>query len=115
MTGPVNEGTGGRNLHPDQLPGLGLNPAVTITSSSYVPRDTHQPRGKRPWCPTCDTDLHLEVESPTVPGRQAGTLAVAVLCSNCRRSRVLDTTAEHLAALSAQRTRGCPLPHLTAP
>lgn len=88
---------------------------MTTASSSYIPRDAHPPRGKRPWCPKCDTDLHLKVESPTVPGRQAGTLAVAVLCSNCRRSRVLDTTAEHLAALSAQPTRGCPFPYLKAP
>ena len=88
---------------------------MTTTSSSYVPRGMHEPRGERPWCPTCDTDLHLEVESPTVSGRQAGTLAVAVLCSNCRRSRVLDTTAEHLAALSAQPARGCRFPYLKAP
>lgn len=74
---------------------------MTTASSSYVPCHAHQPRGKRPWCPTCDTDLHLEVESPAVPGRQDDTLVVAVLCSKCGRSRVLDTTAEHVAALAA--------------
>jgi hypothetical protein len=47
----------------------------------------------------CDTDAHLLVESPAVPGRLAGILAVAVNCSMCRRSRVLETTAEYIAAL----------------
>lgn len=93
----------------DQFP---LGPASA--SSSYFPRHVHQPKGKRPWCPTCDTDLYLEVESPAVSGRQAGTLAVAVLCSNCGGSRVLDTTAEHLATLSALPAIASPLPHLAA-
>lgn len=83
---------------------------MTTTSSSYVPRGMHEPRGERPWCPTCDTDLHLELDSPSVPGRKAGTLAVAVLCSSCRRSRVVNTTAEHLAALSARPTGGSRFP-----
>jgi hypothetical protein len=74
---------------------------MTIAPNSYLPRDENQPRVKRPWCPECDTDLHLVIESPAVPGRQAGSLAVAVHCSQCRQSRVLDTTEELLAALPA--------------
>jgi hypothetical protein len=74
---------------------------VTTTSNSYVPRDMYQPRGKRPWCAECDTDLHLTAESPAVRGRRTGTLVVAVHCSKCRQSRVLDTTEEHLGALPA--------------
>jgi hypothetical protein len=72
---------------------------MTTNTHSYVPRDVYQPRGKRPWCTNCDTDVHLLVESPPVTGRRAGTLAVAVHCSQCRASRVLDTTADHVAAL----------------
>ena len=83
---------------------------MTTSLSSYVPRDKDQPRGKRPWCPTCDTDLHLQVASPSVSGRQEGTLAVAVCCPKCHRSRVLDTTAVHLATLSGQLMGACPLP-----
>jgi hypothetical protein len=66
---------------------------------SYIPADRHQPHGKRPWCPDCDTNLHLVVESPAVMGRRYGSIAVAVRCRNCRQSRVLDTTAQHLAVL----------------
>ncbi len=33
--------------------------------STYLPLDTHQPRGKQPWCATCDTDL--EMGSPQTP------------------------------------------------
>jgi hypothetical protein len=82
-----------------------MNPTATPAAGNYIPRHAHQPRGKRPWCPTCDNDVHLEIASPTVSGPQVGTLTVAVLCSNCRRSRVLDTTAEHLAALPAELVR----------
>ncbi|MDQ0618626.1 hypothetical protein [Arthrobacter globiformis] len=78
---------------------------MTATSNSYIPRDAHQPRGKNPWCANCDTDRHLVAESPAVTGRQAGTLVVAVHCSNCRRSRVLDTTEEHLTALPRYSAR----------
>lgn len=70
-----------------------------------MPSHADQPKGKRPWCPNCDTDLHLKVESPAVPGRQPDALAVAVRCAECRRSRVLDTTAEHLAALATYLTK----------
>ncbi|WP_146069257.1 hypothetical protein [Arthrobacter sp. ZGTC412] len=72
---------------------------MTTPSSSYVPWDVHQPRGKRPWCANCDTDQHLLVEFPAVTGKRAGTLAVAVGRSQCRHSRVLDTTAGHVAVL----------------
>ena len=74
---------------------------MSTTTNSYVPRDVHQPRGKQPWCPQCDTDLHLQLESPAVASRREGTLAVAVHCSQCRHSRVLETTAEHVAVLPA--------------
>ncbi|MDQ1052942.1 RNase P subunit RPR2 [Arthrobacter sp. SORGH_AS 212] len=82
-----------------------MNPTATAPTGSYIPRHAHQPRGKRLWCPTCDNDLHLEVESPTISGRQEDTLAVAILCPNCHKSRVLDTTAEHLAALPTGHAR----------
>lgn len=72
---------------------------LTTASYSYVPWELHQPRGKHPWCANCDTDLHLVVEFPAVKGRRAGSLAAAVHCSQCCVSRVLDTTADHLAAL----------------
>ena len=73
---------------------------MTTTTHSYIPRDVHQSRGQHPWCPTCDTDRHLFVESPAVPTRQADTLAVAIRCSKYHRSKVLETTAAHLAALA---------------
>lgn len=76
--------------------------AVTSpAATSYVPRHVHQPRGKRPWCATCDTDLHLMVEFPGVGGK-AGSFAVAVYCSQCCVSRVLDTTMDHVAALPSR-------------
>ncbi len=94
----AHDGPGGCGLHPDQLPGPGLSILTSLTDT-YVPWDVHQPRGKRPWCASCDTDLHLVAEFPAVRGRQSGTLAVAVRCSQCRFSRVVDTTADHVAAL----------------
>ncbi|MFD0045402.1 diacylglycerol/lipid kinase family protein [Pseudarthrobacter scleromae] len=75
---------------------------TTHAATSYVPRDVHQPRGKRPWCANCDTDQHLMVEFPGITGRQAGSLAVAVHCSQCSVSRVLDTTLDHVAALPSR-------------
>ncbi|MET1085920.1 MAG: hypothetical protein ABWY04_02170 [Arthrobacter sp.] len=42
------------------------------------------------------------VESPAITGMQAGSFAVAVHCSQCRVSRVLDTTMDHVAALPAR-------------
>jgi hypothetical protein len=70
---------------------------MTTPLSTYIPRDAHQPRGKRPWCAACDTDIHLSVESPVITDRQTGVLAVALHCSHCRQSRVFDTTEEHVA------------------
>lgn len=82
---------------------------VTQASNSYVPRHTLQPHGKRPWCAHCDTDFHLFVDSPPVLNPRASTVAVAIHCSQCRHSRVLETTAEHVAALPAHT----PIPHET--
>jgi hypothetical protein len=75
---------------------------MTTPSNTYIPRDTHQPRGKRPWCAACDTDIHLSVESPVVTDRPTGILAVALHCSNCRQSRVFDTTEEHVATFPSR-------------
>ncbi|MBT2567131.1 hypothetical protein J7I84_11620 [Arthrobacter sp. ISL-85] len=75
---------------------------VTPASYSYVPRHTLQPHGKHPWCAQCDTDFHLVVDSPAVQNPRASTIAVAVHCSQCSRSRVLETTAEYVAALPSQ-------------
>ncbi|MDP9696798.1 UNVERIFIED_ORG: hypothetical protein J2X79_004381 [Arthrobacter globiformis] len=54
---------------------------MTMAPNSYLPRDENQPRGKRPWSAECDTDLHLIIKSPAVPGRPAGSLPVAFRCS----------------------------------
>lgn len=74
---------------------------MSTTSNSYVPRGAHQPRGKRPWCATCNINQHLMVESPAVTEPRTDTLVVAVRCSLCGRSRVLETTAEHVGAVTA--------------
>ena len=71
---------------------------MIMAPNSYLPA-TKISHSETPWCAECDTDLHLVIESPAVPGRLAGSLAVAVHCSKCRQSRVLDTTEELLAAL----------------
>jgi hypothetical protein len=75
---------------------------MTTTSNTYIPRNAHQPRGKQPWCPGCDTDVHLLVESPAVTDGRTGILAVALHCSKCRVSRVVDTTAEYIATVPAR-------------
>jgi hypothetical protein len=75
---------------------------MSTPSNTYIPRDAHQPRGKRPWCAACDTDIHLSVESPVVTDRPTGILAVALHCSNCRQSRVFDTTEEHVATFPSR-------------
>lgn len=75
---------------------------MTTISSTYLPRDAHQPRGKKPWCAACDTDLHLVVDSIAVMDRQRETLAVAFNCSKCGGSRVLSTTAGFVAAILAR-------------
>ena len=68
-------------------------------SNSYLPRDAHQPRGRRPWCATCDTDRHLLADAVTTLDPLRDTLAAAVSCARCGGSRVLATTADFLAAI----------------
>lgn len=75
---------------------------MTVLSNTYLPRDAHQPRGRRPWCATCDTDQHLLVDDVTTLDPHQETLAVAVNCARCGGSRVLATTAAFLAAISAR-------------
>ena len=72
---------------------------MTITSSTYLPRDAHQPRGRRPWCATCETDRHLLVDSVTTMNTQREILAAAISCTNCGSSHVVATTAAFLAAI----------------
>ncbi|WP_264356075.1 hypothetical protein [Pseudarthrobacter sp. MM222] len=72
---------------------------MSVTSNTYLPRDAHQPRGRRPWCATCDTDRHLLADAVTTLNPQQDTLAVAVSCARCGGSRVLATTAALLAAI----------------
>ena len=60
---------------------------------------TYRPRGRRLWCPTCDTDRHLLLDSVTTIDEQQEALAAAITCARCRRSRVLTTTAAFVAAL----------------
>lgn len=72
---------------------------MTVTSSTYLPRDAHQPRGRRPWCATCDTDRHLLLDSVTTMNPQRETLAAAISCTNCGSSHVVATTAAFLAAI----------------
>jgi hypothetical protein len=76
---------------------------MTITSSTYLPRDAHQPRGRRPWCAACDTDRHLLLDSVTTMNRQRETLAAAISCTNCGSSHVVATTAAFLAAIPGQQ------------
>jgi hypothetical protein len=75
---------------------------------TYLPRDSMQPRGGRPWCAACDTDSYLEVGSVVVLDARKGTLAAAVSCSQCLGSRVLATTSELMAVALAGA------PHLAA-
>lgn len=69
---------------------------------TYLPRDSFQPRGGRPWCADCDTDSYLAVDSVVVLDARKNTLAAAVSCSQCRGSRVLATTSELMAAVLAK-------------
>ncbi len=84
-------------------------------SSTYRPLDAHQPRGKQPWCATCDTDVHLVVDSITMMDRHSETLAAAFNCAKCGGARVLSTTAGFVAAVLARSTANGPprdlLPH----
>ena len=74
---------------------------MSAISSTYLPLDAHQPRGKQPWCATCDTDLHLVVDSITVMDHRRETLAVAFNCAKCGGARVLSTIAGFVAAVLA--------------
>ncbi|HEY9356563.1 MAG TPA: hypothetical protein VIQ52_09690 [Arthrobacter sp.] len=71
-------------------------------SCTYLPRDSLQPRGGRPWCSDCDTDSYLAVDSVVVLDARRNTLAAAVSCSQCRGARVLATTSEFIAAVLAR-------------
>ena len=79
---------------------------MTATSSTYLPRDAHQPRGRRPWCAACGTDRHLLVDSVTVMNPQRETLAAAISCTNCSNSHVVATTAAFLASLTGRNGNG---------
>lgn len=73
---------------------------MTVTSGTYRPAAAHQPRGGRPWCANCHTDQHLAAGSVTVLDAREQTLAVAVTCTRCGGSRVLETTKAFAAALA---------------
>lgn len=82
---------------------------MTVTSNSYLPREAHQPRGRTPWCATCDTDRHLLVDSVTLMNPRHETLAAAISCTKCSSSHVVATTAAFLAAICIQQSnRGTP-------
>ena len=72
---------------------------MSITSNTYLPRDAHQPRGRRPWCASCDTDRHLTADSVTMMNPRQETLAAAISCTQCGNSHVVATTAAFLAAI----------------
>lgn len=72
---------------------------MSTTSHTYLPRDAHQPRGRRLWCAACNTDQHLLVESVTTLNPQQQTLAAATTCTKCSGSRVMATTAAFVAAV----------------
>jgi hypothetical protein len=76
---------------------------VPVPAGTYVPRDTHQRMGRRPWCTDCDSDYHLLVDTITDLDRRQDTLAVAFNCTRCGGSRVLATTAQFVAAIMARR------------
>ncbi|MDQ0029034.1 hypothetical protein [Arthrobacter bambusae] len=87
---------------------------MSTISSTYFPRDAQQPRGKQPWCATCDTDLHLVVDSIAIMDRISDTLAVAFSCAGCGGSRVLSTTAGFVAAVLARSSNNNDVLHLGA-
>lgn len=95
------------------LPGSGLI-RMSTTSHTYMPRDAHQPRGRRPWCAECDTDRHLLVDSVTSLNAQQQTLAAAITCAKCRGSRVLATTAAFLAEVPGRNWDNNDLVHRDA-
>lgn len=81
---------------------------MSSTSSTYVPREAHQPCGGRPWCSTCHTDRHLLAGSVTVLDSRKDTLALAVTCTRCGGSRVLATTATLAADIWAGPEKATP-------
>jgi hypothetical protein len=74
---------------------------MSTTSHTYLPRTNNQPRGRRLWCATCNTDRHLLVESVTINAQQE-TLAAPITCKKCRGSRIMAPTAAFVAALPAR-------------
>jgi hypothetical protein len=70
---------------------------MSTTSHTYLPRDSHHPRGRRLWCAKCNTDRHLLVDSVTTLNAQEQTLAAAITCTKCGGSRVVATTAAFVA------------------
>ena len=80
--------------------------------TTHVPRDAQQPRGTQPWCATCDTDVHLVVDTIAVMDRRAETLAVAFNCVKCGGSQVLSTTASFVAAILARSANNDDVMHL---
>ncbi|MGO4229228.1 hypothetical protein AB4Y72_10195 [Arthrobacter sp. YAF34] len=72
---------------------------MTTASNTYLPRDAHQPRGRRPWCAACATDRHVLVDSVTVMNLQQETLAAAISCTKCGSAHVMATTAALLASI----------------
>ena len=79
---------------------------MTMTSGTYRPVSAHQPRGGRPWCANCHTDKYLAAGSVTVLDAREQSLAVAVTCTQCGHSRVLETTR----AFAAELARGAEAP-----
>lgn len=75
---------------------------METSSCSYLPRGVHQPRGSQPWCPDCDTDLHLLVDSVVVLDARQNSLAAAFSCARCQGSRVLATTQDFVALVLAR-------------
>jgi hypothetical protein len=87
-----------------------------MTTLTHAP-PTHgaqQPRGQRPWCTACDTDLHLVVDSITVLDDWEDTLNVALNCEECGGHRVLYTTPRFVAAILARSTTDDDVVHLGA-
>lgn len=87
---------------------------MSAISSTQLPLDAHHPRGKQPWCATCDTDLHLVEDSIAIMNRRRETLAVAFNCAKCGGARVLSTTAGFVTAVLARSTANNDVLHLGA-
>ena len=70
--------------------------------STYLPLDTHQPRGKQPWCATCDTDL--EMGSSQTP-----------LCTQQQPTDLLEAYLPHgsCGAGAASKWKNCTKPTIS--